>query len=186
MEGIYEFGHPGGAFEVHCRPHGKFFAPKFQAKSAWLLHEGKLQVDFGKFGQYEFVQQEPGAWKGGAVGNPENWRTMKFVRPFSAAEIKLLGSRWSLIHPGGEFEVEFHADAFNHFVCHSFPAHSHWTMSGNNVHVSWGKYGEYDLVIDETGDNMTGSATGAPDNWRKARYIAPLDAGAVSGHEHSH
>ena len=41
---------------------------------------------------------------------------MKLRRPFSEAEAKLMDSVWDFQHPGGSFEVEFRADAFNHFV----------------------------------------------------------------------
>ena len=43
-------------------------------------------------------------------------RKMKLRRPFSEAEAKLMDSVWNFQHPGGSFEVEFRADAFNHFV----------------------------------------------------------------------
>ena len=35
LVGIYDFEHAGGAFDVHLRPQGKFFAPKFQARAFW-------------------------------------------------------------------------------------------------------------------------------------------------------
>ena len=50
FEGVYDFTHPCGSFEVHLRPGGKFFAPKFQTKSSWMLSGNALGVDFGKYG----------------------------------------------------------------------------------------------------------------------------------------
>ena len=31
-------------------------------------------------------------------------------------------------------QVEFRSDGFNHFVCAAYPAHSHWTLRGDQVH----------------------------------------------------
>ena len=55
-----------------------------------------------------------------------NWRKMTWTRPFTTAEHLLHDSVWDFQHPGGSFDVEFRADGYNHFVCNSFPAHSHW------------------------------------------------------------
>ena len=63
---------------------------------------------------------------GAAKGNSESWRKMIFKRPFTKAELMLFDSLWEFQHPRGSFSIEFRADAFNHFVCDDFPAHSHW------------------------------------------------------------
>ena len=107
------------------------------------------------------TSQGAGSFSGGAVGNPDNWRKMHLVRAFTEAELKLLGSSWKFMHPGGEFEVEFHADAYNHFVCTSFPAHSHWSLAGDVVYINWGKYGEYGLRLSPDGTRMDGERVSA-------------------------
>ena len=80
-------------------------------------------------------------------------------------------------------------------ICNDFPAHSHWTLSGSEdptpiatptVHISWGKYGEYELVLSADGQTMTGSAKGSPNNWRKAKRTRALDQGVAEAHVHDH
>ena len=53
------------------------------------------------------------------------------------------------------------------------------------LYVNWGKYGEYELVIDADGESMSGSAKGQPDNWRKATRIGELGHTAEA-HVHDH
>lgn len=177
LEGVYDFAHPGGTFDVHLRPGGRFFAPLFQARASWSLAEDqRLLIDFQKYGRYELTRLEGSAeFEGSAVGDPSNWRKMKRRRPFSEAEAKLLDSVWELQHPGGSFPVEFRADGFNHFVSKDFPAHSHWSMTGDTVYINWGAYGEYELILDDAGDSMAGSVKGQPENWRKAVRKGPLE-----------
>ena len=105
---------------------------------------------------------------------------MKFVRPFSLPETKLMDSQWEFEHPGGSFTIEFRADSFNSFVCDSFPDLSFrttWRLedaeSGLDmrVHINWGKFGEYELKMSPDGESMTGSAKGRPSEWRKAKRL---------------
>jgi len=118
---------------------------------------------------------------------------MKFKRHFSPAEINLFDSEWELEHPKGKFLVEFHADAYNHFVCSDFPAHSHWSLVDDadgdpytpSVHINWGKFGKYVLKMSADGKSMEGSAEGQPDNWRKAKRMRFLNNPAKV-HEHDH
>ena len=125
MQGVYSFAHPDGEFDVHLRSKARFWAPKFQCKSTWRLQsDGNLRVDFQKYGDYEFAQLDNGTFCGSAVGNKDNWRTMQKLRPFSVAERALMDSRWEFEFAGGSFEVEFRADAFNHFVCEKWPNQS--------------------------------------------------------------
>ena len=75
--GVYEFVHPSGQFEVHLRPEGKFFAPKFQARANWTCTEnGELFVEWGKYGQYKLDIKDPATryFEGCAIGKPESWR----------------------------------------------------------------------------------------------------------------
>ena len=168
FEGVYKFQHPGGTFDVHLRPGGRFFAPNFQARATWDITDDKhLRIDWAKFGKYDLalVSETPPALDGSAVGDPQNWRKMSLKSPFSAAHAKLLDSVWDFEHQGGTFPVEFRADGFNHFVCKDFPAHSHWSLTGNTVYINWGAYGQYELTLDESGDSMSGHLQGQPDNW---------------------
>ena len=77
LVGVYDFEHAGGAFDVHLRPQGKFFAPKFQARASWTCTEaGELFIEWGKYGQYklELADAATRAFAGSAVGKPESWR----------------------------------------------------------------------------------------------------------------
>ena len=113
------------------------------------------------------------------------------TRAFSTAEEAVMDSKWEFEHAGGTFEVEFRADAFNHFVCESFPAHSHWRLEDAdsptpNLHISWGKYGEYDLQISADGATATGSLTGRPESWRKMKKLGALGTDLKQYAEHDH
>lgn len=193
LEGVYDFVHSGGSFQVHLRPGGKFFCQKFQvAKGTWTLDGATLKIDFVKFGKYELTAEgaDGKAWAGSAAGNPSNWRKMALSRPFSAAERALMDSEWDFVHPGGSFKVEFRADGYNHFVCSDFPAHSHWRLDNGEtptplLYINWGKYGEYDLTLAADGQSMAGSAKGAPDNWRKGNRLGST-LGRQEVHEHDH
>lgn len=191
MEGVYTFTHPGGEFEVHLRSKGRFWAPRFQCKSTWVLgSEGDLRVDFAQYGQYAFERTEDG-FSGAAVGKPEQWRRMAKRRDFSRAEVALMDSKWAFEHAGGTFEVEFRADAFNHFVCDAFPAHSHWRVDDADsptptVFIDWGKYGQYELAVAADGSRAAGSVKGQPDNWRKMRYLGALGTDLKQYAEHDH
>ena len=115
---------------------------------------------------------------------------MKMVRPFTTAEMGLLDSEWELEHPTGKFNIEFRADGFNHFICNDFPAHSHWRIDNEEsptptLHINWGKYGEYEMVIAADGKTMAGSAKGQPDNWRKAIRLKSL-GDVAEAHVHDH
>ena len=192
--GVYHFEHPGGAFEVHLRPDEKFFAPQFQAKATYAFDaSGKVMtVEWGKYGVYvlELTDLATKSFSGSAKDKPESWRKMSIKRPFSMAEAKLMDSVWDFQHPGGSFEVEFRADAFNHFICNDFPAHSHWKISNGEspsptIDIDWGKFGKYTLTIAADGESMSGSATGQPDNWRKAQRKSALGV-VAEAHVHDH
>lgn len=191
MQGVYSFAHPGGEFDVHLRDKGKFWAPKFKTKSTWNLDGDSLTVDFQQYGKYALTRQEDGSFSGSAVGKPDSWRTMQKVRPFSVAERAVMDSRWQFEHAGGSFEVEFRADAFNHFVCEQFPAHSHWRLDNAEtptptLYVNWGKYGEYELEIAADGATASGSVKGRPDDWRKMKNLGVLGSNLKQYAEHDH
>jgi len=174
FEGIYDFTHKGGTFDVHLRPGGCFFAPQFQATSTWYVTQDDdkithLRIDWAKFGKYDLKQiSDTTSFEGSFVGDAKNWRKMALKAPFSVAEAKLLDSTWDFQHAGGSFLVEFRADSFNHFVCNDFPAHSHWSLTGHKLLINWGGHGDYELELDESGDSMSGHLKGQPENWRKA------------------
>lgn len=130
LVGVYNFTHAGGTFDVHLRSNERFFAPQYQAKSTYSLNAAGdlLSIDWGKFGKYDLkvVDKAEKEFSGSARDKPESWRKMKWKRSFTIAEQRLFDSVWNFQHPNGAFEVEFRADAYNHFVCNDFPAHSHW------------------------------------------------------------
>jgi len=191
-QGVYSFSHPHGSFEVHLRSKGRFWAPRFQCKSTWVLG-GKadtLQVDFAQFGKYSFERTADG-FSGAAVGDADNWRRMAKQRAFTPAELAMMDSRWEFQHPGGKFEVEFRADAFNHFVCDAYPAHAHWRLDKAasetpTLFINWGKYGEYELELAADGSSAVGSVKGQPANWRKMTYLGALGADLKRYAEHDH
>jgi len=186
MVGVYKFDHAGGSFEVHLRSKSRFFCPTFQAKATWYANDQDMvMIDWGKFGSYEMAlvkvddPNDPKVleFEGSVTGKPENWRKMQLKRRFSKAEEALFDSEWNFEHTSGQFPIEFRADGFNHFICNQFSAHSHWSIKEGTgetdtptVHIDWGKYGKYDLVIAADGKSMSGSAVGQPDNWRKAQF----------------
>ena len=158
------------------------------------------RLDAGR-GKFTLADRTP-EFEGSAVGDPANWRKMKRRQVFSAEEAKLFDSVWELQHPGitrvhkqvvlvfpvycrtratdvsnaagGSFPVEFRADGLNHFVSQDYPAHSHWSLAGNKVYINWGAYGEYELVLDESGDFMSASLRGQPENWFVAFSLSRL------------
>eukprot|EP00596_Hydrurales_sp_CCMP1899_P009171 CAMPEP_0119034118 /NCGR_PEP_ID=MMETSP1177-20130426/1157_1 /TAXON_ID=2985 /ORGANISM="Ochromonas sp, Strain CCMP1899" /LENGTH=175 /DNA_ID=CAMNT_0006991359 /DNA_START=27 /DNA_END=551 /DNA_ORIENTATION=+ len=171
--GVYSWTYAGGNFPVCLRPNGIFYCPQYSAAASWKLEDNvKIIIDWKNFGQYELnidLTQE-GLLEGYQVGKPNNWRKMTFLRPFSAAELLLMGegggSVWNFEYQGGAFEVEYRCDGFNHFICNTYPAHSHWTMMDNDkIHISWDKYGEYELEVNSDTKTMTGSKVDQPDNW---------------------
>jgi len=190
--GVYSFGHPGGEFEVHLRSKGRFWAPKFQCKSTWVLGgDGEIRIDFQQYGKYELQKTEDGSYSGSALGKPESWRTMAKTRSFSAAEKAVMDSKWEFEHAGGKFEVEFRADAFNHFVCDAYPAHSHWRLDNAEsptptLFINWGKYGEYELDVAADGLSAAGSVKGRPDSWRRMKNLGVLGADLKQYAEHDH
>ena len=80
FEGIYDFTHAGGTFDVHLRPGGQFFAPMFQAKATWrITPDEHLLIDWAKFGKYDLTLTSksaccPPEFEGSAVGDAANWR----------------------------------------------------------------------------------------------------------------
>ena len=190
--GIYSFVHPGGEFEVHLRDKGRFWAPEFQCKSTWQLNvDGSLLIDFQQYGKYALDPMGDGCFSGSAVGKPESWRKMSKKRAFSRAERSVMDSKWEFEHAGGSFEVEFRADAFNHFVCEQYPAHSHWRLkhaesATPTLYINWGKFGEYELVVSEDGSSASGSVKGRPAQWRKMKNLGALGADLRVYAEHDH
>lgn len=205
----YAFQHPGGEFEVCLRPGGVFYAPQFPANSRWCVMPSgdgsKIGIAWGKYGNYELTVTDAvlRELQGAAVPpspqdkpGPNDWRRMRAVRPLSPAEHALVGpngggTEWLFQYEGGSFDVQFRGDSYNHFVCHQYSAHSHWTMGGaamDEVTISWGKYGTYVLKI--AGDEAAGSSKGNPSDWRKMKKKRDLDAKEASeqcaAHDHDH
>ena len=218
--GVYTWLHAGGSFPVSLRPNGVFHCQNFPALASWQDEQQRRIVDWKQYGKYEFALAADGSLEGGAVGNHANWRKMLFLRPFTAPESKLMagpgGSAWDFQWEKGSFEVEFRCDGFNHFHCTSFPEHSHWSMDETGkMTINFGKYGDYEMLIDPTTQTMSGNKIGEhdvieclliifiiifllpppppiplpgqPENWRKARFLRPLGAEVLSsGHSHDH
>ena len=188
----------GGSFGVDLRPSGVFYCPKFPAQATFNFDGSALQVDWANYGKYSFSAVDGARWDGCKLGEPQNWRKMAFMGPFTPEEQVLQGlgggSRWDFQWEKGSFEVELRCDGYNHFVCNQYPSHSHWTSEvladGRcKVDINWGQYGEYEMIVDAATQSMTGNKKGQPANWRRAVFKAPLGADAlasVPAHDHSH
>lgn len=191
--GVYAWSYAGGAFDVVFRPSGVFYCPKYPAKAAWRVVEGKLQVEWGKFGNYEFGVAPGDVLDGHALGQPTNWRKITYLRDFNATERALLGegfgSVWNFEYAQGSFEIEFHCDGYNHFVCRTYPAHSHWLSTDDGLlQIFWGQYGDYELRLDAASGTFQGHKAGQPANWRRATFVRSLSAAVAeaAAHDHSH
>ena len=198
ISGHYNWIYANGKFPVCLRPSGVLFCPQFPTSSSWTVDNDNLFVNFGKYGTYTMKSLGPTnkLFEGHLTTNPSDWRKMEYVSPLSATETLLVGdgggSVWEWEWEKGTFEVEFLCDAINHFVCKKFPSHSHWSLNDNTVEIDWGKYGQYQLVIDPFTKTMTGHGKDNKSNWRKAKFIRPLGNNALgdapshdhAGHEH--
>ena len=92
------------------------------------------------------------------------------------------------VNAGGKFPVEFHSDGYSHFVCKQFPAHSHWSLTGESsdeLTINWDSYGVYELRLAPSGDLAEGCQKGFPNNWRKMRFLRALDWSQQTQHHHS-
>ena len=58
-EGHYNFQHATGAFPVQIRRYGSFYCQQYCTTSSWaILDTGKLFIDFGKYGKFEFTNTD--------------------------------------------------------------------------------------------------------------------------------
>lgn len=212
LPGIYTWAYGGGSFPVCLRQSGVFYCAQYSSAAKWNLatnpdHSSKLSIDWKNYGQYELKQVGEGQFEGSQTGKPNNWRKMAFLRPFNDHEMLMMGggggSVWNFEWEKGAFEVEFRCDGYNHFICKSYPAHSHWGMEDNKILVNWDKYGkkhfinsfylhtpylffkfgvssgDYELVLDAANKVMAGCKKGEPANWRKLQFIRSLDVSAL-------
>jgi len=195
--GWHEISWKGGSFPICFRPAGQFYCAKFQAPSRWELNDGKVSVDWGKFGKYEFELAKDKSMDGWNVPrnieDPNNWRKTVFKCPISPEELTLLGdgagTEWDFEWSGGSFPVIFKADGYNHFTCEDFPEHSHWTLEGGKLFINWGKYGNYDMTIDVEAKTMEGGAKGGDwkVDWRKGKHTRNrIDNKVIEACEHHH
>ena len=177
--GCYSFEWKGGTFDVEFRPDGVFWCKKFPAEASYAVEGDVVKVDWGKFGKYELRADggNPKSLVGAVAGssNPDDWRKANFVRAFTPQEALLSGSAWQLHFEGGSpFRVEFHADG--HFNAPAYPAHSWYKLDGDAVFVEWGKYGQYEFVLDVAKREMNGHLRGNEKSWRRLEYVASLPA----------
>lgn len=147
--GVYNWTYAGGSFEVEFRPNGVFYCKNYAVSgSNWKIQDNILVVDFKKYGVYVFPTNNNGIIEGYAQNDQNNWRRLQFVSNLSdvfnlIANANGAGSVWQFHWEGGSFEVQFHVDTFQHFVCPQFPAHSHWTILNNStIAINWAQYGK--------------------------------------------
>ena len=191
--GHYLFSYAGGTFPVDLRPSGVFYCSQFPAQAKYTVQENNMMIDWANYGKYVLQLEAAGSWSGHKLEDASSWRKLTFSAPFIAEESLLMGngvgSVWGFQWEKGEFEIEFCCDGFNHFVCREFSEHSHWTNEGKNLSINWGKYGEYEMVVDAITQTMVGHKKGQPANWRRAYFKKPISADAlpaVPAHDHSH
>ena len=217
--GVYSWSHAGGSFPVCLRPSGVFYCAQYASAAKWDLQSGpneskKVSIDWKNYGHYELNVVGDGLLEGSQKGKLNNWRRMTFIRAFNEHEVLMMGtgsgSVWNFEWEKGNFEVEFRCDGYNHFICNSYPAHSHWSMEDGKVFINWDKYGrpfssllavvfaltsqiqlptsgDYELVLDACSKQMVGSKKGEPTNWRKLQFIRSLTAdslGQIPTHDH--
>ncbi len=145
--GVYEFLHAGGSFHVALRPNGFFFCAEYAAQATWQVVGSNLYIDWKNYGQYEFAVVNPVSLDGSVIGDSSQWRKMVFLRPFNRTEMAIMGQGfgtvWNFEYEHGSFEVEFRCDGFNHFICETYPAHSHWNLTEEQlIAISFGQYGQ--------------------------------------------
>jgi hypothetical protein len=148
--GVYSWSHAGGSFPVCLRPSGIFYCAQYASAAKWDLQNGpdeskNLSIDWKNYGQYELRVVGDGLLEGSQKGKLNNWRRMTFTRAFNEHEELMMGTGsgtvWNFEWEKGHFEVEFRCDGYNHFICNSYPAHSHWSMEDNKILINWDKYG---------------------------------------------
>merc|ERR1712100_16962 len=89
-----------------------FFCPKFQAPARWSMTDNKVEVDWKKCGQYEFVfDPATKSMEGNQIPKSDaanNWRKLKFLRDLSDVEKVLIGdgagTEWDFEWSGGKFK----------------------------------------------------------------------------------
>ena len=82
--GYYEWIYAGGKFQVILRPNNVFYCDIYQANAKWQLDptSNKLIIDWKNYGIYEFDVQNASELTGNAIGNPVNWRKMRFIKVY--------------------------------------------------------------------------------------------------------
>ncbi len=147
--GVYEWTYSSGKFIVALRPNGTFYCEKYSAQATWTVTDSKLYVDWKNYGQYDFTLTAAVDTIDGHVhGDASKWRKMTFLRDFNETESAILGAGfgtvWDFAWEKGSFEIEFRVDGFNHFICKTYPAHSHWSLSEDQtVSINWGQFGAF-------------------------------------------
>ena len=133
-----------------------------------------IDVDFGKFGTFDFREAHLGVWEGHRHTDEADWRRCVFKRSLTPAEQLVSGSAWDLhFKRGTPFRVEFHASGAFHAP--DYPGDFTWDITDGVVVVHWGKYGTFDLdKIDVKRKALSGAKRGDPGNWRKLEFVKAL------------
>jgi len=94
MDSEWMLEHPGGSFPVEFRADGfnHFICNQFPAHSHWRLENDEsptptLNINWGKFGEYELVLAADGqTMAGSAKGQPDNWRRATRIKALADVE----------------------------------------------------------------------------------------------------
>ena len=152
-EGIYDFTHPGGTFDVQLRPEGNFFAPQFQARATWdLTEDNHLIIDWKRFGKYQLSLVESELMMNGLnCGNCGNALKKALMEVEGIAEVTAETKSDTGSHP-------------NKVVVKG-------TASKEAVRVAIAKLdaGRGKFTLADCTPEFEGSAVGDPANWRKMK-----------------
>ena len=93
MTAVYNWSFSGGAFVVEFRSTGVFYSSKYAISgTTWeKTEDGKIIVDWKKYGKYEFSKIDDTHYDGFAVGNEASWRKLELLHEFNEEELSLQG-----------------------------------------------------------------------------------------------
>ena len=74
--------------------------------------------------------------------------------PMSIFEAAVVGV-WDFAWEKGSFPIELRPGGV--FYCEQYKAHAHWTLTGDQIEIRWGQYGQYVLTVGADGKSMVGS-----------------------------
>ena len=128
-----------------------------------------MKVDWGKFGKYELRADggNPKSLVGAVAGssNPDDWRKANFVARSRRGRRCSPARRGSCTLRAARRSASSSTPTALNTPAH--PAHSWYKLDGDAVFVEWGKYGQYEFVLDVAKREMNGHLRGNEKSWRR-------------------